>query len=307
MELHQIRYFLAVARTGNFSRAAEACYVSQPSLSQQILKLEDELGQALFYRQPQGSILTDAGRLFLPYARQIAGAVEESQLRVRESSGEVRGELHLGILPTIAPYLLPGLLEPFSRAYPGVEVIVQEEVTPQLVQSLLAGQLDLALLSTPLGQAALCEEPLLDEPLLLVLPEAHPLARRDEVRMSDLPQERFILMQEGHCLADQALEFCHTRAGFAPQVSCRSAQVATLLALVAAGMGISIVPAMAAEPRTGIVFRSFTPSAPTRRIGFASRADRYRLNAAKAFIEMAQSVVKLERVEDEASNRSSRL
>lgn len=289
MEMHQIRYFLALARAGNFSRAAQECHVSQPSLSQQILKLEDELGEPLFHRNPQGSTLTQAGELFLPYAKQIAGAVEESKLRVEESRGRVRGQLRLGILPTIAPYLLPRLLKPYSREYPEVEVIVQEEVTPQLVKSLLADELDLALLSTPLGQSALCEEPLLEETLLLVLPEAHPLAKQSTVRMNDLPQERFILMQEGHCLADQALEFCHTRAGFAPQVSCRSAQVATLLALVAAGMGISIVPAMAVEPHSGVIYRPLAPIPPTRQIGFVFRADRYRSNAAKALVEMAQS------------------
>ncbi len=289
MELHQIRYFLAVARTGNFSRAAQECHVSQPSLSQQILKLEDELGQALFHRQQQGSTLTDAGKLFLPYARQISQAVEESQLRVQESCGRVHGQLLLGVLPTIAPYLLPALLKPYSRVYPEVEVIVQEEVTPRLISGLLANELDLALLSTPVVQSSILEEPLLEEPLLLVLPKDHPLAKRNEIRLSDLPYERFILMQEGHCLADQALEFCHSRAGFAPQVSCRSAQVQTLLALVAAGMGISIVPEMAAKRLPGLVYRRIGPGSPKRQVGFAWREGRYQSSAAKAFLEMART------------------
>ncbi len=289
MEFHQIRYFLAVARTANFSRAARDCHVSQPSLSQQIMKLEDELGEPLFHRQPQGAALTGAGHLFLSHAERIVVEMEEAQRRVRESGGSVRGRLMLGALPTIAPYLLSRLLVPFAREFPEVEVIVQEEITPRLVEAVHSGDLDLALLSLPVPGAALERVELFEEPLLLVVPKAHPLARKKQVVMADLPQEKFILMQEGHCLADQALEFCHTRGDFSPSVSCRSAQIATLLALVETGLGLSIVPEMAAIPKKGVVYREIGPTPPKRKVGFVWRSNRFQPLAAAKFVERASS------------------
>ena len=132
MELHQLRYFLAVSQWGNFSRAARESHVSQPSLSQQILKLEDELGEPLFFRNQQGAELTPAGLLFRPYAQRILAAVEEAQQRVRESGGGVRGKIVIGALPTIAPFVLPTLIDSFTREHPEVEVVVHEEVTLQI-------------------------------------------------------------------------------------------------------------------------------------------------------------------------------
>ena len=291
MELHQIRYFLAVARTANFSRAARDCHVSQPSLSQQIMKLEDELGEPLFHRQPQGATLTAAGHLFLPYATRITGEVEEAQRRVRESAGHVRGRIVLGALPTIAPYLIPQLLVPFAKEFPEVEVIVQEEITPRLMEAVQSGDMDLALLSLPVPGAALERVELFEEPLLLVVPKAHPLARKKQVELADLPMEKFILMQEGHCLADQALEFCHTKGDFAPTVSCRSAQVQTLLALVETGLGLSIVPAMAAVLMKGVVYREIGPTPPVRKVGFVWRSNRFQPVAAGKFVERARALL----------------
>jgi len=293
MEIHQVRYFLAVARTGNFSRAARECHVSQPSLSQQIKKLEEELGGPLFHRQPQGAVLTEAGHLFFTHAARIAAEVEEAQRRVQESGGTVRGRLVLGALPTIAPYLLPRLLEPFAREYPEVEVIVHEEITPRLLEGVHSGDIDLALLSLPVAGAGLERVELFEEPLLLVVPKAHSLARKRRVVMADLPQEKFILMQEGHCLSDQALEFCHTRGDFSPSVSCRSAQVQTLLALVETGLGLSIVPEMAATPRKGLLYREISPVAPKRRVGFVWRSNRFQPLAAGRLVERAMEMTQL--------------
>jgi len=300
MELHQIRYFLAVARIGNFSRAARECHVSQPSLSQQIMKLEDELGEVLFHRQPQGTTLTDAGRLFAPHAERIAAEVEEAQRRVQESRGGVRGRFVLGVLPTIAPYLLPTLLEPFASDYPEVEVVVQEEITPHLLEGVQSGEIDVALLSLPVAGAGLERVELFHEELLLVLPRSHPLARKKRVEMADLPKEKFILMQEGHCLSDQALEFCHARGDFSPRVSCRSAQVETLLALVKAGLGLSIIPEMAAKLGEGIAYRSLGPVPPRRKVGFVWRSHRFQPIAAAKFVERAVELVGAQ----ESGNRS---
>ncbi len=289
MEMHQLRYFLAVARGGNFSRAARECHVSQPSLSQQILKLEDEVGEPLFLREPRGASLTAAGAAFLPHAERVLSEVDAAASAVRESAGRVRGRLALGVLPTIAPFLLPRWLGPFLRAHPEVELVVQEETTPRLLEALERGELDVALLSLPTPGAEGLERRLLfAEPLLLVLPARHPLARRERVPMAALAQEKFILMQEGHCLADQALEFCHARGDFSPHILCRSAQVQTLLALVEAGLGLSLVPEMAARPRKGVTYRRLAGVGPERKIAFVWR--RHRLwPAARALVEWASA------------------
>lgn len=287
MEFHQIRYFLAVARVRSFSAAARECHVAQPSLSQQIIKLEDELGERLFERLPQGAELTPAGKLFMPYAQRIAGDVEEALQRVSESSGAVKGRMVLGVLPTIAPFLLPKLLGPFTEQFPEVEVVVQEEITPRLLEGVQRGEVDVALLSLPISGRGLETRELFEERLLLALPEAHRLVDIAEVSMSDLAEEKFILMQEGHCLADQALEFCHTRGDFQPSVTCRSAQVQTLLALVEAGLGLSIVPEMAIQEDLGVVYRELSPRSPGRKIGFVWRKSQYQPLAVRQFVEWA--------------------
>jgi len=294
MEMHQIRYFLAVARRRSFSGAARECHVSQPSLSQQIMKLEEEMGERLFERLPQGAELTPAGKLFMPYAERIAGDVEEALLRVGESGNVARGRLVLGVLPTIAPFLLPQLLGSFTQEFPEVEVVVQEEITPRLLEGVQRGDVDVALLSLPVPGAAggaLETRELFEERLLLVLPEAHPLAEKAKVSMRDLASEKFILMQEGHCLADQALEFCHMRGDFQPSVTCRSAQVQTLLALVEAGLGLSIVPEMAAQKDLGVVYRELSPRSPARTIGFVWRKSRYHSLILRRFVDWAGKVL----------------
>ncbi len=293
MEMHQLRYFLAVAQSGNFSRAARACHVSQPSLSQQIRKLEEEFGQSLFDRQPQGASLTPAGWLLLPYARSILGQSAEVQRRMEEVGGEARGRLVVGVLPTIAPYFLPELLSGFTARWPEVELVVEEEITPRLLEAVEQGRMELALLSLPVANDALEATPLFSEPLLFVAPEGHPLLRQAGVKMAELSREVFILMQEGHCLSDQALEFCQRRGAFAPKVSCRSAQIGTLLELVRIGLGVSLIPEMAATPSSGLAYRPLLPVAPRREIGFVHHRKRFQPLAAKVFIRWVSEAVKL--------------
>lgn len=292
MEIHQLRYFLAVSETGHFSRAAKNCHVAQPSLSQQIKKLEETLGQRLFQRQARKATLTPAGLLLLPYARRILNDIGEATRRVGDLDNDVSGRLTIGALPTIAPYLLPQWLDDFSRAYPEVELVVHEEITPRLLEAIGDGGIDLALLSLPVPGAFMESLPLFSEEFELVLPAGHTLAKARKVRMSDLAHETFILLHEGHCLSEQALEFCHTKAGFAPRISCRSAQLETLLALIRAGMGISLVPTMAIRTDPGLVYRKLSPQAPQRQIGLAWHRTRFRSSAAKAFITwVTRSVV----------------
>lgn len=292
MELHQLRYVVAVARTGSFSQAAEKCHVAQPSLSQQIQKLENELGERLFERLKRGIRTTPVGEAFVQRAARILEDVEAASREVREQQETVCGPLPLGVLPTIAPYLLPRLVPGFTEAHPRVSFIVQEDTTARLLQMLAACEIDLALTSLPIRDERFAVEKLFSEELLLALPPGHALAGRRRLRLTDLEGERFILMQEGHCLGDQTLNFC-TRRDFHPQVSCRSAQVETIQALVSAGLGISLVPAMAVGA-TGVpqpIYRSLDQPRPERAIAFVWLKQRPPGRCAEAFREFARKVL----------------
>ena len=283
MELHQLRYFLAVARTKNFSRAAEQCHVAQPSLSQQIMKLEDELGERLFERTKREVSLTPAGDLLRVHAERVLQEVELARDGVREFRGLVRGRVVLGVLPTVAPYFLPQRLRAFSSRFPAVEVVVHEDTTDQLAAAVLAKEVDLALVSLPVERVGLAAEEFFDEKLLVALPAGHALAKRSRLTFDDLEREAFILMKEGHCLSGQALQFCRIN-GFAPQISFRSAQIETVLAFVAKGWGVSVVPEMACtRPMRGVRFR--TLAGMTRSIGIIYRKARPLSHASRALVD----------------------
>ncbi len=270
MEMHQLRYFAAVARTGSFTRAAGSCRVAQPSLSQQIRKLEEEVGERLLERGRQRTGLTAAGTLFLPHALAVLETAERGRRAVREMDGEVRGRIVLGVLPTIAPYFLPEVLRRFRERHAAVDWVVQEETTARLLRGIEENEIDAALISDTAADPGLRLETLFREELLLCLPKRHPLVRQARVAAADLRQEKFILMEEGHCLGEQAHEYCRTK-GFHPQISCRSVQIATVQALVRAGLGISLIPQMARDrpvPR-GLVYRSLDGPKPTRPIVLA--------------------------------------
>lgn len=285
MEMHQLRYVVAVARTGNFSRAAEQCHVAQPSLSQQIQKLEDELGERLFDRTRRTARLTPHGRTFLQHAQRILEEVDAAVREATDAKELLRGTLHAGVLPTIAPYLLPPLITAFARALPGIELVVHEDTTAQLLKLALACEIDLALVSLPLAEKGFTVQELFSEELLVALPPGHRLARKREVLLKDLEGERFIVMKEGHCLGDQVLSFCETRE-LHPGISFRSAQLETIQALVAAGMGVSLIPAMAIGPqRPGRPeFRRIRAPGPARTIVAAWPARRPPGRAALEFL-----------------------
>lgn len=286
MELHQLRYLVAVAQTGNFSRAAEQCHVSQPSLSQQIQKLEDELGERLFDRLKTRARLTSAGEALHARAVRILAEVGAAHREATEARALTRGLVTVGVLPTIAPYLLPGVLPGFSRAFPGIQVVVQEDTTTQLLGLLAACELDLAIASLPIPDERIHTETLFTDELLVALPPNHPLLKKPSIRAADLELERFILMKEGHCLGDQVLNFC-TRRDFHPNVLCRSAQIETILALVSAGMGISLIPAMARQATrpSGLQYRSLMPPRPRREVVALWLRDRPPGRAASVFLE----------------------
>ena len=267
MEMQQLRYVVAVARTGNFSRAAEQCHVSQPSLSQQIQKLEDELGEQLFDRLKRAVQLTSHGAAFLRRAVRVLEEVDAAKREATDAKELLRGVVTIGVLPTIAPYLLPDVLAEFMEKYPGVEIVVQEDTTARLLKLAHAYEIDFALASQPLQDEQLEVRELFSEELLLALPPGHPLTRKRSVNPADLAGERLIVMKEGHCLGDQVLRFCDRRE-LHPNISFRSAQIETIQALVRAGLGVSLIPAMAARSEGEGVpeYRSFSAPRPSRKI-----------------------------------------
>lgn len=279
MELHQLRYFLAVAKSGNFSRAAESCHVAQPSLSQQILKLEKELGEQLFERKARSVLLTPAGEVFRERAEKVLHELHEARREVRDVQGEPRGQVDLSALPTIAPYLLPKIIRGFARRCPAVSAIVHEETTDRALRALENHEIDLALVSLPIDSPRVETRALFSEELLLVLPKRHPLLRKRVVAGADLEPEKFIFMAETHCLGAQALRFCYAK-GFTPRISCRSAQMETVQALVAAGAGISLAPAMARDSSARVSYRSLGKPKPTRTIALVWNKRRHLSRAA---------------------------
>jgi LysR family hydrogen peroxide-inducible transcriptional activator len=267
MEMHQLRYVVAVARTGTFSRAAEQCHVAQPSLSQQIQKLENELGEKLFDRMKREAKLTSHGEAFLRRAVRILEEVDAAKREATDARDLLRGKLTVGVLPTIAPYLLPGVMAEFVEKFPGVEMVIQEDTTARLLKLALAYEIDLALASLPIADERLEVSELFTEELLLALPQGHPLARKRGLKVSDLDGERLIVMKEGHCLGDQVLGFCERR-DFKPAISFRSAQLETIQAMVSSGLGLSLIPAMAANrDRENLPeYRSLQSPRPERKI-----------------------------------------
>lgn len=284
MELQQLRYLVAVARTGSFSRAASECRVAQPSLSQQVQKLEDELGEPLFQRSSKGAVLTAAGEGLLVRAERILREIDEACSEARDAGKRLRGRVQIGAIPTIAPYLLPQVLADFSKEHPDVELILHEDTTAQLVQKLASMELDLAIASLPLESSEVEARPLFTEELLLTLPRNHPLAKSKSITLRDLESERFILMKEGHCLGAQALNICR-QGKLEPNVVLRSAQIDTIHALVNAGLGISLIPAMAASRKGDIVYRSLSKPTPTRVVAVCFRKGAYLSRAALALMD----------------------
>jgi LysR family hydrogen peroxide-inducible transcriptional activator len=284
MEMHQLRYVVAVARTKNFSRAAEQCHVSQPSLSQQIQKLEEELGERLFDRLKREAKLTAAGEAFVRRAGRILEEVDAAKREAHDTHALLRGTLAVGVLPTIAPYLLPDVIARFNQLYPGVEVVIHEDTTARLLKLALACDIDFAIASTPLHDARFEVRELFSEELLLAVPPGHSLTNKRSIRSSDLETERLIVMKEGHCLGDQVLRFCERRAVH-PNVSIRSAQMETIQSLVRAGVGLSLIPKMAVMNGRidAPVYRSMSAPKPERSIVVAWPKPRPLSRAAEEF------------------------
>ena len=284
MEIHQLRYFCAVARHGTFTRASEAEHVAQPSLSQQVLKLEAELGARLFDRLPRSAKLTVFGKAFLPKAERILRELDEAKAELLEMSGNEKGEVVVGIIPTIAAYLLPKLLNGFAARHPLITVKIFEDITPALVQRLHDGAIDLAIAALPIAGIELASEELFEEKFYAVLPERHRRASRASISLAELNREPFLLLKEGHCFRDSLIAACH-KSRMSPSVIFESGQFATILAMVSAGMGVSAVPAMAVQPQPGCKFIPISGKHGTRKVGIVTSRHHYQSRAQRILMK----------------------
>ena len=292
MEIHQLRYFVAVAEEGSFSRAAAKVRVAQPSLSQQIRKLEAEVGQPLFDRLPRSVVLTEAGHCLIDYARQILASIVDARRCVDEFKGEVAGELAVGAIPTIAPYVLPGLVRTFQQHYPQVALEIVEDVTERITRRVEAGELDVALASTCQTSPTLRRESLGNEPLLALVPEGHPLAKKTLVELDDLKSQRFLLLHEMHCLSQQVHHLLEGRH-LQPEIALAGSQLGTIANMVAAGIGVSIVPQLMVNHQAtpGCVTLPFAPPVPERELNVLYNPLRFQSKAAAAFRQEAAAAL----------------
>lgn len=284
IEILQLEQFVAVARAKNFTRAAAELGLSQSALSRSIRRLEDEVGQPLFERKPREVVLTDLGELLLARAKEILHLVDDTFSLISDAGRN--GRVRIGAIPTIAPYLLPGLLESFSAAHPGVSVVVQEDTTEQLVRRCSHGEIDLAILALPIIAKYLEFEALFEEELFLVVPAKHPLARARKVTAESVEDCPFILLNEAHCLSESISSYCRRHAVQPVSVE-RLSQLATVQELVALDHGVSLVPEMARRLDTDKrrVYRSFTDDRPVRTVAMLWNPYRYQSRWTKAMLD----------------------
>lgn len=288
MEIHQLRYVLAIADQGNFTRAAEVVHVAQPSLSQQVSKLEEELGHKLFHRLGRRAVPTEAGTAFIERARRILLEVENATKEIMDDPSLGR-RITIGAVPTLAPYLLPPLIDRSRTAYPNIEIFTLEAFRSELVEAVLNGDLDFALVSLPLRDARLSIEPIFSEPLLLAVGKHHPFAKKPEVHASDLAEETFVMMGVGSTLATQVQRFCGDH-DFEPRIGYRCAQIATLKAFVSHGLGIAILPQTARHiaDKKGLVYRELSGRAPRREIALIRHLQRFQSRGAEQVIRLVR-------------------
>ena len=271
MNLRDLEYAVAVAEHAHFGRAAEACHVSQPTLSGQIRKLEEELGVPLFERGRGGVRVTQIGRAVLEEARAVLSGAERLRDVARAGGDPLGGALSLGLIPTVAPYLIPRFVRRLRDALPRLSVTYREDITERLTADLLSGELDAAVLATPPEDEALTTLPLYREPFQIVFPEGHALGGSDAPAMSEVDRDELLLLTEGHCFRDQALAICEL--GPPRRSSLRATSLETLINLVSQGMGVTLLPALArpALDELGLQARPLSDAGAARRINLTVR------------------------------------
>lgn len=298
MELRQLQYALQIAKEMNFSRAAEKLHIAQPSLSQQLSKLEKEIGVLLFQRNTNSVELTYAGSAFMEQAQKIVDHVEQLKREMGDISQMRKGKLIVGSLPITGSHILPLVLPVFQSRYPEIEIVLVEETSANLEALTSSGQTDICLLSLPIDHSALIYQILIEEEICLAVPPQHHLASLNNednspIHMSMLKDEPFILLKKGQGFRQITIDLCKG-AGFEPRIVFESSNIETVQSLVAAGMGIALVPRMVTRDRgisSAPTYFSLAEPRPTRTLVIAYRKGRYLSKAAEAFIDTLTEVM----------------
>jgi len=291
MELYQLRYLVAVAEVGNFTRAAEKLFITQPTLSQQVINLEEELGHKLFHRLGRKAVLTEAGTIFMERARRILFEADNARKELQDDPSLER-HIHVGAIPTVAPYLIPPLIARCRQVHPNLQISVREDFRPQLVRGVLEGELDLAITAQPVINRQVAVETLMSEPLLLVVAKENPLANQKLVTPSDLGSETFVLLGNASSVAEQVQNFCGDNH-IEPRVGFRCAQVSTVKSLVAIGAGVSILPRVTRAPEDAgnLVYIALANCTPTRDLVIIRHMQRYQSRGVAQFLKLLHESV----------------
>ena len=294
MNIRDLQYIIAVAETRHFGKAAERCYVSQPTLSGQIKKLEEDLGVTIFERTNRSVEVTPIGEAILDHARQIMEQADVIRQLAFAHQDPLAGPLRIGAIPTLSPYLMPLILMPLKTAHPQLKMVLSEEMTDVLLKRLHNHEIDAALLATPIEEPDLAVIPLFDEPFWLAHPRDHAFYNQDEISRADLENTELLLLSEGHCLAKQAMDVCHLkeRKEQGEMADLRAASLETLLQLVGAGFGSTLVPALAIggswATGSGIVTRKLDFPDAYRRVSLVYRHSFPRRQALEALANIVQ-------------------
>ncbi|MEY4088733.1 MAG: hypothetical protein RJB55_1004 [Verrucomicrobiota bacterium] len=292
MEITQLRYFLAVTEAQNFTRASERCNVTQPSLSQQIINLESELGQKLFHRLGRKAVLTEAGIAFLPRAKSILREIEDASREINDHAGLGR-RIAIGAVQTVMPYLVSDLVIRCRTSHPHLMIGAHEGFRADLVRAVLEGTLDLAVVPLPVKDRQLAVEPLLSEPLLLAVGRDHPFASQAEIDVRAIAGETFVGLGDSSALAAQVRTFFGDQQ-LEPRIGIRCTQVATLKRFVAAGLGISLLPQLARheEDRESLVYLRLSGDEPRRELVVIRHLQRYQTRGAEEFLQLLRDHVR---------------
>lgn len=293
IKLRDLQYLDAVAEHQHFGRAADACHVSQPTLSGQIMKLEEQLGLTLFERHRKRVMLTPAGEQLIQRARTVLRAVADFEEAARDLADPLAGDLHLGLIPTVAPYLLPHIMGKLTQALPEVNFFLHEDQTKVILQQLDEGKLDAVILSWLSTMKGVERYTLFEEPLVLATPQQHPLAQKSLASLQDLDGQWVLTLEDGHCLRDETLDYCFT-AGAREDTRFQATSLETLRYMVASGLGITLMPALAMNPadgERGLHYTHFKSPAPTREICLLVRPNYSRMACIREVVACIRQVM----------------
>jgi LysR family hydrogen peroxide-inducible transcriptional activator len=294
VNLKDLKYLVALADTGHFGKAAERTFVSQPTLSAQLKKLEDYLGVKLVERQPKNVQLTEVGKQVVVRARRMLDEGDEIIALARNHTDPFAGKLKLALIPTIGPYLLPRVMQKIRKALPHLGLMLYEHQTESLLKRLRDGEIDLGIMALPIAQDGLETRKLYEEDFTVALPNNHPLAAKSSIKIQDLKGQTLLLLEDGHCLRDQALEVC-SRVDIREAEDFRATSLETLRQMVIAGLGITLLPETAVESpfgsQRGLTIREFSKPAPTRTVGAVWRKSSTRASAIAAVNDVLEKAM----------------